>query len=149
MHATGLGHTSASHRTLGSGINAPSVQRGASGNGILTLSLADAVVDGDVFVLLPVPARQCAVVARGCVAVQHGVIWDNDPTLPVRLRRNLGPFRCEIVTIVGWRVLTVGIIAPQPGTHHKAAVRHFTHGASEALSPSHWAEHQCLQMWFC
>lgn len=87
--------------------------------GILTLSLADAVVDGDVFVLPAAPARQRAVVAGGCVAVQQGVVGENDPTLPVRLRGNPGALRREVVTVVGGRVLTVGIVAPQPGTHHR------------------------------
>lgn len=100
------------------------MQGGASGNGIPTLSLAYAVVDGDVFGFIPVPARQHAAVARGCVAVQHRVIWKNNPTLPVRLCGYLGPFRCEEVTIIGGGVRTVCIMAPQPGTHHKAALLH-------------------------
>lgn len=82
--------------------------------GLLTFSYAYAVVDGDVLVLLPVHARQRAVVACGCVAIQHAMIWNDNPTLLVGLFRYSGPCRCEKFTFVGWGFWTACIIAPQP-----------------------------------
>lgn len=81
--------------------------------GLLTFS-ACAVIDGDVLVLFPVHARQRAVVARGCVAVQHTMIWNGNPAPVVGLFRYPGPCRCEKFTLVGRGVSTLCIIAPQP-----------------------------------
>lgn len=94
--------------------------------GILTFSYSYAVVDGDVLFLPPGPACQCAVVACGCVAIQQTVTWNDNPTLLVGLFKYQGPRRCEHFTVVGWRAQTGCILAVQPETDQKAAVRRLT-----------------------
>lgn len=70
-------------------------------HGMLTFSLSDTVVDGDVLLFLPLSSRQRAGVVCGCIAVKLFVFGENVRTILVGRFGQQIPVQREKFTVEG------------------------------------------------